>query len=113
MSKIGLTETMQCNNSMVFDHSNPLKSNKKTINNKFVSDKMDPQVIFAALRTVEAMDSSSSSEDDDELLFLESILNEVCDTETHAKIRNYVDNVVSLYSDADVSILHLHLNLNF
>lgn len=74
---------------------------------------MDPQEIFVVAQAIEAMDSTSSSseyEDDDELddlddiLLLQSIYADIIETESHAKIRNYVDEVVSLYSDTDVSI---------
>lgn len=62
---------------------------------------MDPQNVIALVEILEAMDSSSSSEDDE--LVLASTINAVCQTETHAKIRDYVDNVVSEYLDHDVS----------
>lgn len=70
---------------------------------------MDPQKIFLIEQVLEGMDSSSSSSDNydddlEDLLLLKEISNELCDFENHAKIRNYVDNVVSLYSDAAVSI---------
>lgn len=66
----------------------------------------EPQTI-AIIELLEAMDSSSSSDDEDNLLFLAKIFDEVCDTESHAKIRNYIENVVSEYSDADVSKLYI------
>lgn len=64
---------------------------------------MDPNDLIFVTRYLEAMDSSSSSEEDDDLIFLQSVVNEVCATEFHAKIRRYVDEVVSYYSDNDVS----------
>lgn len=69
--------------------------------------KMDPNAIIVVNRYLEEMDTSSSSEEDDDLIFLESIINEVCSKEFHAKIRKYVDDVVSQYSDADVSNFYL------
>lgn len=74
---------------------------------------MDYEDIIVIMNSIEAMDSSSSSsssdDDEEDLLFIASLVEEVCDTESHAKIRNYVDNVVSEYSDGDVSVLILHL----
>lgn len=64
---------------------------------------MDMNGRIILTRIVEAMDSSSSSDEDDDLLFLQSIIDEVCATERHAKITTYVEEVVSNYSDADVS----------
>lgn len=68
---------------------------------------MDPATIIALMATIEDMDSSSSSDDDE--MFLISLVDEVCKTETHAKIRDYVDNVVLEYSDIDVSIVFSYL----
>lgn len=66
---------------------------------------MDPRDEIVLMEALEETDSSTSSEDDeDELLMLASIANELCDTETHAKIRGYIDDVVTEYSDDDVSI---------
>lgn len=46
-------------------------------------------------------ESSSSSSDEEDLLLLGAICDEL-QMETHAKIRDYVDNVVAKYSDKDV-----------
>lgn len=64
---------------------------------------MSVEEIIALTQVIEDMEesSSSSSEDEDDLLIFAAICDEL-QMETHAKIRDYVDNVVALYSDKDV-----------
>lgn len=53
----------------------------------------------------EEMESSSSeSDDEDDLQVLTHLIEGVCDTESHAKIRGFIEDVVSQYSDVDVSV---------
>lgn len=76
--------------------------------NSFVFSKMSLQEVVLLSQLFEEMDSSSSeddNDDDDDLLFLAHLMEEVCETETHAKIRRYIDDVVSQYSDFDVSTI--------
>lgn len=50
------------------------------------------------------MDSSSSEDDDDDIHLLAHLFKEVCDMEANAKIRGYIDEIVSQYSEYDVII---------
>lgn len=57
---------------------------------------------IAVLQLLEDLeDSSSSSEDEVDVLLLSVIADEL-QMETHAKIRDYVDEVVAKYSEKDV-----------